>query len=211
MSEEVTSQIQPIDWTWANERLTLPIYNAVSLSLGYEINALAPVDQAWVGRPFVQPPEDYKQRVATTYEAVRMSMLSCHTTTKNGATFDLAAKFSDAQFWEVSTVEFRRFCDERGWQVPSDFLPNGYVPTVLPTDHDNATPAPVAKNGASNALNNGKVWTPEKLAEAGAYREKYGTKKTAAHYQVSEARIRYLLPGDKPKPKGYSAFTHRMK
>lgn len=164
MSEEVTSQIQPIDWTWANERLTLPIYNAVSLSLGYEINALAPVDQAWVRRPFVQPPEDYKQRVATTYEAVRMGMLSCHTTTKNGATFDLAAKFSDAQFWEVSTVEFRRFCDERGWQVPTDFLPNGYISTVLATGLDNATPASRA-NSASNALDISKG-TPPKLTEA---------------------------------------------
>ena len=71
--------------------------------------------------------------------------------------------------------------------------------------------APVVADSASNAPGNGKVWTPEKLAEAGAYRKKHGTKKTAAHYQVSEARIRKLLPGDKPTPKGYSAFTHRMK
>lgn len=70
--------------------------------------------------------------------------------------------------------------------------------------------APVVADSASNAPGNGKVWTPEKLAEAGAYRKKHGTKKTAAHYQVSEARIRQLLPGDKPTPKGYSAFTHRM-
>jgi hypothetical protein len=69
----------------------------------------------------------------------------------------------------------------------------------------------VVADSASNAPGNGKVWTPEKLAEAGAYRKKHGTKKTAAHYQVSEARIRQLLPGDKPTPKGYSAFTHRMK
>ena len=74
-----------------------------------------------------------------------------------------------------------------------------------------AAPAPVVADSASNAPGNGKVWTPEKLAEAGAYRKKHGTKKTAAHYQVSEARIRQLLPGDKPTPKGYSAFTHRMK
>ena len=71
--------------------------------------------------------------------------------------------------------------------------------------------APVVADSASNAPGNGKVWTPEKLAEAGAYRKKHGTKKTAAHYQVSEARIRQLLPGDKPTPKGYSVFTHRMK
>jgi hypothetical protein len=54
----------------------------------------------------------------------------------------------------------------------------------------------------------GKVWTPEKLAEMKAYREKHGTKKAAVHYQVSESRIRKLLPSDKPKPKGYSVFMH---
>ena len=69
--------------------------------------------------------------------------------------------------------------------------------------------APLAIESASTAPGNGKVWTPEKLAEAGAYRKKHGTKKTAAHYQVSEARIRKLLPGDKPKQKGYSAFMRR--
>ena len=60
--------------------------------------------------------------------------------------------------------------------------------------------APVVADSASNAPGNGKEWTPEKLAEAGAYRKKHGTKKTAAHYQVSEARIRALLPSNKPRP-----------
>ncbi len=68
-------------------------------------------------------------------------------------------------------------------------------------------PAPVVADSASTVP--GKVWTPEKLAEVEAYREKYGTKKAAAHYQVSESRIRKLLPGDKPKQKGYSAFMRR--
>ena len=71
--------------------------------------------------------------------------------------------------------------------------------------------APVVADSASNAPGNGKVWTPEKLAEVKAYREKYGTRKTAEHYQVTEQRIRQLLPGEKPKAKGYSAFTHRPK
>ena len=72
-----------------------------------------------------------------------------------------------------------------------------------------ATPTPMAADSASTVP--GKVRTPEKLAEMKAYREKHGTKKAAAHYQVSEARIRKLLPGDKPKSKGYSAFTHHTK
>lgn len=39
--------------------------------------------------------------------------------------------------------------------------------------------------------------------------DKQGTKKAAEHFGISGARIRQLLPSDKPKQKGYSAFTHR--
>ena len=73
------------------------------------------------------------------------------------------------------------------------------------------SPAPVVADSARNAAGNGKVWTPEKLAEAKAYRDKHGTKKTAEHFGVSASLIRKKLPSEKPKPKGYSAFTHRMK
>jgi hypothetical protein len=71
--------------------------------------------------------------------------------------------------------------------------------------------APVVVASASNAPSNGKVWTPERLAEVRAYREKHGTKKTAEHFKVSASLIRQKLPSEKPKPKGYSAFTHRIK
>lgn len=73
-------------------------------------------------------------------------------------------------------------------------------------------PAPVVTENASNVPGSSKkVWTPEKLAEVRAYREKHGTKKAAQHYGVSEQRIRKLLPGNKPKAKGYSAFTCHMR
>ena len=97
----------------------------------------------------------------------------------------------------LSELKFKRESVERVAEIINQTAP--------------AQSAAAVPDSASEAPGNGKVWTPEKLAEAGAYRKKHGTKKTAAHYQVSEARIRQLLPGDKPKPKGYSAFTHRMK
>lgn len=71
-----------------------------------------------------------------------------------------------------------------------------------------ASIAPMVNN-ASDAP--AKKWTDTKLAEVKAYREKHGTKKTAEHYQVSEQLIRRKLPGEKPKSKGYSAFSHRQK
>lgn len=57
----------------------------------------------------------------------------------------------------------------------------------------------------------GKKWTPEKLAELRAYRAAHTMADTAAHFGISQARIRELDPREKPKPKGYSAFTHRTK
>lgn len=74
-----------------------------------------------------------------------------------------------------------------------------------------AKPAPVVAESTSNVQSNGKVWTPEKLAEVKAYREKHGTKNAAEHFKVSTSLIRKKLPSEKPQPKGYSAFSHRMK
>lgn len=56
-----------------------------------------------------------------------------------------------------------------------------------------------------------KRWTPERLAELKAYREKHSTKAAASHYNISTARIRELLPSEKPQPKGYSAFNQRVR
>ena len=139
MTEAATAQRLPVDWAWINERLKLPIFEAVGVSLGYELGTLAPVGRAWKGRPFVQLPEDYRVRVAATYEAVQMGLLPCNSTNIDGASFDPRASFDEGQFWEVSTVEFRRFCDERGWQVPAEFRPNGYASKTTPSDD----PAPV--------------------------------------------------------------------
>jgi hypothetical protein len=73
--------------------------------------------------------------------------------------------------------------------------------TVAP-EQEVTTPAPVVA---------GKKWTPEKVAELKAYREKYGTAKTAVHFKITTGYIRQLLPTGKPKPKGYSAFKHLIK
>lgn len=73
--------------------------------------------------------------------------------------------------------------------------------------------APVAAVSASGGVESaaGKRWTPEKLAELKSYRDKHGTKKAAEYFAISEQLIRRKLPSEKPQPKGYSAFTHRIK
>jgi hypothetical protein len=44
----------------------------------------------------------------------------------------------------------------------------------------------------------GEKWTPEKLDELRAYRDEFGTKAAARQFGISEARIRQLLPTEKP-------------
>jgi hypothetical protein len=72
--------------------------------------------------------------------------------------------------------------------------------------------APEVAVGTSSdvAIASSKRWTPELLAELKAYRYKHGTKQAAAHYGISASLVRQKLPGEKPKTKGYSAFTHRI-
>ncbi|MDP3520689.1 MAG: hypothetical protein Q8S02_08710 [Hydrogenophaga sp.] len=70
---------------------------------------------------------------------------------------------------------------------------------------------PVTAESVSSPPGQGKVWTPERLSEMKAYRERHGTKKTAEFYKVSAQRVRELLPSDKPKAKGYSAFNRPLK
>lgn len=56
-----------------------------------------------------------------------------------------------------------------------------------------------------------KKWTAEKLAELKAYRSANTMPETAKKFGISEQRIRQLLPSNKPKSRGYSAFTSQMK
>ena len=64
-----------------------------------------------------------------------------------------------------------------------------------------ATPAPVVA---------GKKWTPEKLAELKAYREAHTMPETAERFGISGARIRELLPSEKPKAKPFAGLIHRI-
>lgn len=100
--------------------------------------------------------------------------------------------------------------------VPDDCRVVGYDVHALADEYcapedapQAATPAPVV--AGSDAPGKGKVWTPEKLAELKAYRAAHTMPETATKFGISEQRIRQLLPSNKPKQKGYSAFTHRMK
>lgn len=56
-------------------------------------------------------------------------------------------------------------------------------------------------------------WTPEELQAMEAYRATHGPTKAGKHFGISRQRVDALLSKGKSKtqkPKGYSAFTHRM-
>lgn len=76
--------------------------------------------------------------------------------------------------------------------------------------------APIATNSRSPSSPSspparGTSWTPERLAELKAYRERKGTKAAALHFGISEALIRKKLPGKKSAPGGFSGFKHLIK
>jgi hypothetical protein len=88
-------------------------------------------------------------------------------------------------------------------------IDHNLTPSPAPVPQAPPVVADSAPGGVESAT--GKRWTPERLAELKACREKYNTKEAARQYGISTALVRKLLPSEKPQPKGYSAFTHHIK
>lgn len=84
---------------------------------------------------------------------------------------------------------------------------------LRPVDVLSGLPAEPASRpiDAAPLVASGKRWTPERLAELRAHRDKHGTKMTAKWANISTSRVRELLPGDKPPVRGYSAFNQSKK
>lgn len=57
----------------------------------------------------------------------------------------------------------------------------------------------------------GERWTADRLASLKQCRDAHGTKAAAEKFGISVQRVRQLLPGKKPTPTGYSAFSHRIR
>ena len=123
-----------VDWDWANRLYSLAIFEAAGLSLGFELNTLAPVRQRFTDRPYIEPPKEYSERVFLAYEAVRTGKLM-HTglTAEKSRTFDPSANFDTGQSWEVNPADFRRWCEAEALPVPVEWLPRGYAPAQNPT------------------------------------------------------------------------------
>jgi len=70
---------------------------------------------------------------------------------------------------------------------PAAQQPKPAAVEASPVQPQAAAPAPVMTDSASNMPGNGRVWTPEKLAEVQAYRDAHGTKAAAEHFKCLRA------------------------
>ena len=104
------------------------------------------------------------------------------------------------------THEGVEWADERGIHRPTRAEP---APELAPGDGATGADDPQVAATSPPPVTP-KRWTEEHLEQLGAYRKAHGTKKAAEHFGVSEARVRQLLPSDKPQPKGYFATQRRF-
>lgn len=122
----MNKNLRNVDWAWANQLTALPIFEAVALSLGYELGTLPPIGFEYPGKPVVDVPE-HRERTILAYDAARRRKLGpIESTSFRGEKFSAEAEFSDGQSWEIEVHEFRSFCDRMKWVVPKEFLPIGY-------------------------------------------------------------------------------------
>jgi hypothetical protein len=129
-----------VDWDWANRLPSLAIFEAAGLSMGFELNILAPDGRRFTGRDYIEPPKEYGERVFLAYMSVQAGDLPRSREAERNQTFDPKAAFDTGQFWEIDPADFRRWCDAKGFPVPAEWLPRGYTP---------ATHAPVVPATAS--------------------------------------------------------------
>ena len=84
----------------------------------------------------------------------------------------------------------------------------GWKACIDNADESQTEPSPEPR---TPVVTTGKRWTPKKLAELNAYRESHTMPETAAHFGVSEQRIRQLLPVKKPKAKPFDGLVKHIK
>lgn len=111
----------------------------------------------------------------------------------------------------VLMAEVAAFLLLAGYEVPAEMRASAGTTSALPVASPNSVQSAEPMQAPIDGPDGAKRWTPALLEELRAYRAAHGTKQAAKWASVSEARVRELLPGDKPAHKGYSAFTHRAK
>ena len=105
---------------------------------------------------------------------------------ERAATSVLALKVALDSAMDASAKEWRQWRTAMVRQLLNPTTPEQAAEQAQPQAD---SPASVVAKSASTAPGSGKVWTPERLADAKAYRDKHGTKKTAEHFGVSAPMV----------------------
>jgi hypothetical protein len=101
----------------------------------------------------------------------------------------------------------------QGHPLPAPQVAAGAPPCSPPAGPVEARPVEVSAPGvitAKSSIGSDRRWTEEMLSALDAFRTKHGTKAAADKFNVSAARVRSLLPRNKPKPTPFSAITRRL-
>lgn len=105
---------------------------------------------------------------------------------------ELYSGVRDSPSAKVRLSDVAKFALDCGWQIP-----DAMRMLADPVKLDAKAPQAVAVVSGEDAPA-GKVWTDDRKAEARAYRDKHGLKKTAERYGVSQATISKHIPAGKP-------------
>jgi hypothetical protein len=200
-----------VDWDWINSLAALPIYEAAAVSLGYELGTLGIIDLETVGKQRIDIPE-HRARTALTYEWARTGKikLTGFTCFKNEV-LDVTADFLHGQAWDVDLLDFRKFCDFIGWEVPKEFSPIGYAaieqcskPSASQIKRRNLLDPIIedAQKTAKNPLDAAEIWP--KLVDMAKEKKK-------PLFGVTDTGIQWMDANDSPKEFTIKMLRERLK
>jgi hypothetical protein len=185
------------------------LWEAVALVLNIEPSSLEPLRDGWMAGPGRGPfferrsfptPKQRDQFEKALSFAERAANVAGPIHLRVGLAVGMNKRTAEVTLSEV--VAFLVSCE---WpDIPAELLTLRAAPEPAK--------AQAAPHEAPSNVGQQKVWTEARKAEARAYREKHGLKRTAEHYGVSQSTISKQIPPEKePKPQPYSAFNQRKR
>jgi hypothetical protein len=175
-----------LDWEdWRNMAVA-NIEDLCALSLGF-VPEYGRLVRGLITPSVMSTPEEIKEMTAYRNEAIekwpqRVRVAMNHVAAGTLPIVRTAAPLGDEAIPDDADKIMVRIADFVAWATS---LPD---PWELPEEMKRMWPHPEEQ----------KKWTPEKLAELRAFRDEHGTKAAAKKFGISEARIRQLLPNEKP-------------
>lgn len=200
---------EPIDWQFWVAMPHVQLWQACALAVGLNPDKLKPHPQGWMAGsgatsavmldPRSFPNEELRGRFE---KALR---LACAGVSYMDGPIRPRGPLipSHASRKDVLLSDVAMFLTKSGVAIPQEMQ-------ELAKQHEQLLDDEATTHDAQGS-NEKRRWSSEKLEELASYRKTHGTKAAAEKFQVSEARVRQLLPGEDTSPKGFSAFNQQGK